>query len=310
MPSLSSMRCVVLGGGGFIGTNLCRRLKGRVDYLRAFGRRQSFPEGLKGIEWFAGDFHEGSSVASAVEGCDTVFHLINSTTPASANLDKYADVQANILGSLRLLEACRAAGVKRVVFVSSGGTVYGIPRVLPTPEEAETWPITGYAISKLAVERYLRLYEYLHRLDYRILRVSNPFGPYQVATKGQGVVAAFLKRALAGQPLELWGDGAVRRDFIYIDDVVLSLELAALHDGTERVFNIGSGVGHSLNDIVGAIGRLLDTQLPVQHREGRAVDIPVSFLDISRAKEHLEWIPEVSLEEGLRRTIQWMRQLS
>ena len=192
MPNLNSLRCVVLGGGGFLGTNLCRSLNGRVEHLRAFGRRQTVPEALRGIDWFAGDFHEGSSVASAVEGCDTVFHLINSTTPASANLDKSADVQSNVLGSLRLLEACRAAEVKRVVFVSSGGTVYGIPTVLPTPEEAETWPVTGYAISKLAVERYLRLYEYLHRLDYRVLRVSNPFGPYQVSTKGQGVVAAQL----------------------------------------------------------------------------------------------------------------------
>ena len=160
MKSLHLMRCVVLGGGGFIGTNLCRRLAGRVGALKAFGRRKSFPEALEGVDWFQGDFNDPSSIAAAIEGYDTVFHLISATTPAIANVDKIADLRSNVASTLHLLEACRAEAVDRVVFVSSGGTIYGISQQLPTNEDAPCWPISAYGVSKLAVERYLYLFEY------------------------------------------------------------------------------------------------------------------------------------------------------
>ncbi len=306
---LSRLRCAVLGAGGFIGTNLCRALIGRVDSLRAFGRRQSFPDALRGCDWMPGDFADPTCLAAAVAGCDVVFHLVNATTPASANVDKVADLNANVVSTLHLLNACRESGVRRVVFVSSGGTIYGIPNQVPTPETAPTNPITAYGIGKLAIEKYLGLYEYLYGLEYRVLRVANPFGPYQMALKSQGVIAAFLHRALAGKPIEMWGDGSVIRDYVYIDDVVESMLLAATHDGAGRIFNIGSGEGCSLNDIVAAIEGLLRTVVAVDRRPSRPVDVPVSILDTAFAARDLNWRPHTVFEEGLHSTIAWMKSI-
>lgn len=303
---LSDLRCVVLGGGGFIGTHLTRRLKGRVADLRAFGRRQSFPEELQGINWVTGDFSEKSKLSSALEGCDTVFHLVNATTPSSANEDKVADVQLNVVASLELLELCRLHNIKRIIFASSGGTVYGIPNFIPTPEESECWPITSYGISKLSIERFLRLYEYLHNIEYRVLRISNPYGPLQLASKNQGVIGAFLRRMQAGQPVEIWGDGSVKRDYIYVGDVVDAFEKAALDMSSERIFNIGSGVGRSLNDVIDSLRRATGLSCEVVNREGRLVDVPVSVLDITRAREVMGWEPATSFEHGLQKTYKWL----
>lgn len=304
---LSHLRCAVLGAGGFIGTNLCRTLVGRVDSVRAFGRRQVFPEAMRGCDWIPGNFADPTSLPAAITGCDVVFHLVNATTPASANVDKVAEINANVISTIHLLDACRESGVRRVVFISSGGTIYGIPDQVPTPESAPTNPITAYGISKLTIEKYLGLYEYLYGLEYRVLRVANPFGPYQVAQKGQGVIAAFLHRALSGKPIEIWGDGSVIRDYIYIDDVVDSLLLAATHTGTGRIFNVGSGEGRSLNDIVGAIERLLGTSVKVEHRVGRPVDVPASILNTAFSENELGWRPRTSFSEGLQTSLAWMQ---
>ncbi|MGQ9368833.1 NAD-dependent epimerase/dehydratase family protein [Azospirillum sp. ST 5-10] len=307
---MRTMKCVVLGGGGFIGTNLCRHLRDRVGELRAFGRRRSFPDALKGVAWYEGGFSDTAALATALEGCDTVFHLISASTPASANLDPAQDLQANVAATLHLLEMCRTGTVGRVVFVSSGGTVYGVPRTVPTPETAATDPIAAYGIGKLAVEKYLELYRHLHRLDHRILRVANPFGPYQTAHKHQGVVAAFLRRALAGQPVEIWGTGDVVRDYVYVDDVVEALALAAVHDGGERLFNIGSGEGRSLAQIVADLGTVIGRPLEAVHHPARPVDVPVSVLDIARARSGLGWTPRTDWHDGLRRTWDWLRAVA
>ena len=156
MTRLSSgSSVIVLGGGGFIGTNLCRRLAASGVRVRAFGRQCHFPDELAGAEWYQGDFADAAALAAAMQGFETVVHLVNNTTPQGANLDMAGDVQKNVVPSLALFDLCRDLGIGRLVFVSSGGTVYGVPRHIPTPETASTDPITAYAISKLAVEKYL-----------------------------------------------------------------------------------------------------------------------------------------------------------
>jgi UDP-glucose 4-epimerase len=299
------MRCAVLGAGGFLGTNLCRELQPQVASVRAFGRRQSFPSALIGVEWIPGDFTEPTSVATAISGCDTVFHLVNATTPASANIDKLADLQSNVAPTLRLLEACREAGVKRVIFISSGGTIYGLPKQVPTPESAPTDPITAYGISKLAIEKYLGLYEYLHGLQYRVLRVANPFGPYQTALKSQGVIAAFMHQCASREPIHIWGDGSSVRDYVYVTDVVDAMLAAAQHQGPSRVFNIGGGQGRSLLDILDVIKRVSGTTPEIQFSPSRSVDIPRSILDISLASQELGWTPQTTFDEGMQRTWAW-----
>jgi UDP-glucose 4-epimerase len=301
--------CIVLGGGGFIGMNLCRRLAASGHRVRAFGRRCLFPDDLDGVEWFEGDFTDAGSIAAAIQSFDIVFHLIHATMPQPANLDMAADLQNNVIPSLALLDFCRKLAVKRVVFVSSGGTVYGCPQQIPTPETASTTPICAYGISKLAIEKYLALYQYLHGLDYRVLRIANPFGPFQTGLKDQGVIAALIARGLTGKKMEIWGDGSVVRDFVFVDDVVDALRKAALADhGGERIFNIGSGEGRSLRQVIGAIEDLLGIGLRIEWQPGRAIDVPVSVVAIDRAREALDWAPTTSFEAGLEKTIEWGRR--
>jgi UDP-glucose 4-epimerase len=308
MTALSAMRCVVIGAGGFIGTNLCRELAGKVYSLRGFGRRQSFPDALKGIDWIPGDFNDSAAVAAAISGADIVIHLISGSTPASSNVDKIADLKSNVIPTLQLLEACRQEKVRRVIFISSGGTVYGLPEEIPTPETAPLNPICAYGISKLAIEKYLALYKHLYGLDYLILRVANPYGPYQTALRNQGVIGSFLSRIGMNKPIEIWGDGSVCRDYIYIDDVVDAIRLAMVYTGSSCVFNIGSGIGSNLNQILETIKTVTDKVLDVHYLNGRDVDVPKSVLDVSLAKQELNWQPKKSLLEGLAKTATWHLQ--
>lgn len=295
----------MLGGGGFIGINLCRRLAALGYRVRSFGRRCLFPEELNGAEWYHGDFTDAAVLAAAVETFDVVFHLVHSTTPQSANIDMAADVRSNVEASLELLDVARKLGVSRVIYLSSGGTVYGRPQLVPTPETAPTDPITAYGISKLAVEKYLALHEHLYGLEYRVLRVANPFGPYQLAQKSQGLVAALASKAINDQGIDIWGDGSVVRDFIFIEDVVDAL-IAAIDDrSAERVFNIGSGEGRSVRDVIGAVEQVVGRKLKVRWKQGRPVDVPVSVLDVERARRELGWTPTTAFDAGLARTIAW-----
>lgn len=299
---------IVLGGGGFMGVNLCRRLVAAGGRVRAFGRRCLFPQALAGVDWYQGDFSDAAALAAAIESYDVVFHLVHATTPHSANLDMAADLQQNVVSSIALLDISRDLGVKRIVFVSSGGVVYGRAKRIPTPEDAPTEPITAYGISKLAIEKYLALYEHLHGLDFRVLRVTNPFGPFQVATKNQGIVAALIGHALADEPAEIWGDGSVVRDYIFVDDVVDALEAAATDRSAMRVFNIGSGCGRSLREIIAAIEAQLGRKLDIGWKPGRPIDVPTSILSIERAKSVLGWTPKTPFEQGLEQTIAWWRE--
>jgi UDP-glucose 4-epimerase len=298
---------IVLGGGGFIGTSLCRRLAASGARVRAFGRHFSFPSATGGVDLRTGDFRDADALSAAIEGADIVHHLVHATPPQPANADMAGDISNNVLPSLALFDLCRKLGVKRIVFLSSGGTVYGRSEVIPTPETAPTEPIGAYGISKLTIEKYLALHEHLHGIDYRILRVTNPFGPFQTASKQQGIIATLIARGLAGERIEMWGDGSAVRDFIYIDDVLDALELVSRDQSKFRIFNIGRGEGHSLREIVARIQNLLGKELKLDWKDGRPSDVPVSIVSNTRARDVLGWTPRTPLDEGLAKTIAWWR---
>jgi UDP-glucose 4-epimerase len=299
--------CIVLGGGGFLGINLCRRLAAAGHRVRAFGRRCLFPEALDGVEWYQEDFCDPAALATAIETYDIVFHLVHTTTPHSANLDMAKDLQQNVVSSLALFDISRSLGVKRIVFVSSGGTIYGAPEQVPTPETAPNEPITAYGIGKLAIEKYLAIYERLYSLQYRILRVANPFGPFQVPVKNQGIISALISRAIHDEAIEIWGDGSVVRDYIFVDDVVEALEKAMTDQSDMRIFNIGSGYGRSLMEVIKSLEALLNAKFKIDWKGGRTIDVPVSVLAVERAKAVLGWAPSTPFEAGLQRTFDWWK---
>lgn len=303
--------CLVLGGAGFIGSHLAEALAQEGEQVKVFDRPHLdrlplFPR-QRGFEIFTGDFLNPQALAPALRDTEVVFHLISTTLPKSSNDNPLYDVESNVLGSVRLLALCREHGVRKVVFVSSGGTVYGLPRTLPLDEGHPTEPICSYGIHKLMVEKYLHLARRLHGLDYCIVRPANLYGPRQRLDIAQGAVAVFLDRALRDQPIQIWGDGSVVRDYLYVGDAVDAMLKAARFEGEPRIFNIGSGVGASLNQLVAEIGKLLGRPVRVEHTEARAVDVPVNVLDCTLARRHLGWGASTSLAEGLRRTHEWLR---
>jgi UDP-glucose 4-epimerase len=303
------LKCVVLGGGGFIGTHLSEALLASDHEVIVFDRPDAryfaYSQHL-GASLFPGDFLNPNDLRRAISDCDVVYHLVSTTVPQTSNENPYYDVEANVMGTLRLLEAARIIGIKKVIFVSSGGTVYGIPQEIPIKEGHPTEPTSSYGICKLSIEKYLHLYWILYRLDYCILRVSNAYGERQPTTGTQGVIANFLNKALHHEELIVWGDGSVIRDYIYANDIAGALLKAATYKGELKIFNIGAGQGHSLNDIINSISQVIQKPLQPKYVEGRIFDIPTNVLDISRAKAHLNWQPKVGLLEGISRTFEWM----
>lgn len=302
---LRGSRCLVLGGGGFIGGHLCRALIEQEAAVQAFGRHASSPASLHSdVIATYGEFSDRVALAKAIEGQDFIFHLIGGSNPESSNREPAAELAAGVLNTVHMLDIARAEGVRKVVFVSSGGTVYGIPQSVPIAETAPTDPISAYGIDKLAIEKCLALYYHLHGLNYHVLRVANPYGPHQSPFKKQGVVAAFIYRALAGKPLEIWGTGEVTRDFIHIDDVVAALIECMLYAGPHHCMNVGSGVGLSINQVVQDLEQVLDRgRLPIIRKPGRGADVPVNVLDISLITRETGWRPRRPWLEGLRDTV-------
>jgi UDP-glucose 4-epimerase len=300
------LRALVLGGGGFIGSHLAAALIADRHFVRVLERpyrdRTTAPAVDARLEWREGDFGNAQDVGRALEGIDTVFHLISTTQPQSSNDDPAFDVQSNLLPTLSLLDQLRERPGVRLIFVSSGGTVYGVPQQTPIPETHPTDPTCSYGIVKLAIEKYLALYRVLHGLDYSILRLANPYGPGQEANRAQGVVGTFLYRVTHGEAIEVWGDGSVVRDYVYIGDAVSSLLRAAEYRGDARIFNIGSGTGHSVREILDAVEAVTGRKADVRYTPARKFDVPVSILDISRARAELGWTPAIDLAEGLRLT--------
>jgi len=303
--------CLVLGGAGFIGSHLSEALAGEGHRVRIFDRPHVdrlplFPPS-RGFEIFTGDFLNPQALAPALEGTEIVFHLVSTTLPKNSNDNPMYDVETNVLGTLRLIELCRSRGVRKLVFVSSGGTVYGPPRSVPVSEEHPTQPISSYGIHKLMVEKYLHLAQRLHGLDYRIVRPANLYGPRQRLDIAQGAVGVFLERALKEQPIQIWGDGSVVRDYVYVADAVDAMLKAARFEGEPRIFNLGSGRGVSLKELIAEIEKLLGRPVKVEYSAARAVDVPVNVLDASLAERHLGWRASTPLGEGLRRTCEWLR---
>lgn len=304
------VKCLVLGANGFIGSHLVNALARQGCAVRAFGRSHLRPSRHADsplIEYVEGDFiHEGD-VRAALEGCDICFHLVSTTLPKSSNDDPVFDIHTNIGGTAALLKHAAASGVKKVVFLSSGGTIYGVPAEVPIDEDHPTDPICSYGITKLAVEKYLALYRHLHGIDYTILRLSNPYGEHQRVTATQGAIAVFLHKALRREPIEIWGDGSVVRDYVYIDDVISAIVSTIGYQGSEHIFNIGAGQGKSLNEILETIEKTIGLSVERRYKDPRPFDVPKSILSIARAKQELGWSPSISFDEGLLRTSRWIR---
>lgn len=304
------MHILVLGGCGFIGSHVVDVLCERGHTVRVLDRQpEAFRPPKRDVEYVKGDFCDGAQLSEALMRVDAVAHLVSTTVPATSNIHPVADIDGNLISTVRLLESMRSIGIRNLVYLSSGGTVYGIPNSDLIHEDHPQNPISSYGIVKLSIEKYIHMESYLHNLRPCVLRVSNPYGPRQGHGGVQGVIGTYLWRIARGQPIEIWGDGSVVRDFVYVRDVA-ELCADALESDRSGVFNAGFGSGASILDIVRLISDAVGHEVVPVFKEGRKFDVPRAVLDITRAMQQFGWAPKISLRDGIGVTWDWVSQQS
>ena len=303
--------CLVLGGSGFLGSHLCEAL-----VLAGYHVRALVPEGfslnnltaiLNRVEILRLDMNGAVKNDEIWGGVNLVFHLACTTRPQTSNDSPARDVEENVVPTLRILDRCVANKIRRLVFVSSGGTVYGPPCHMPIREDHPTAPICAYGIHKLAIEHYLHLYETLHGLDYRVARVANVYGERQTIHGNQGLVGTAIEKIEADLPIPVYGNGEVVRDYIHVSDVVNALLCLASTASAYKTFNVGSGNGNSVMEIIQAVEKALGLNAILHFQPIRPLDVPKNVLDIARIQNETGWVPKLSLQEGITRTVIWWR---
>lgn len=308
-------RVLVTGGAGFIGSHVCDVFLAdgwsvtALDDLSS-GRRENVSEG---VELVVEDIRSAAAAAVLADGDFDVVshHAAQIDVRVSVNRPDF-DASVNVMGLVNLLEAARRGGVRRFVYVSSGGVVYGEPEVMPTPETAPKQPLSPYGISKMTGEHYLYFYRRIHGLEAVSLRYSNVYGPRQDPHGEAGVVAIFGRAMLAGRPITVFGDGEQTRDYVYVGDVAEANRLAATveipdPDTIDDVaFNVGTGEETSVNALAETMMRVVGTEVDVERAPPRPGELVRSCLDPSRLRG-LGWTPRGSLEDGLAATVEWIR---
>jgi UDP-glucose 4-epimerase len=308
------MRAAVTGGAGFIGSNLVDRLIAEgADVLVVDDFSTGKPSNLEKAlstgkcRLVEGDICELDLAAAFGDfRCEVVFHLAAQADVRVSVRDPLDDCRTNVLGTVAVLAAAKSAGCRRVVFASSGGTIYGEPSELPVKEDSPQQPLSPYGVAKKAGHDYLYYYSKVHGLSGVSLALANVYGPRQDPRGEAGVVAIFGGKMLRGERPVIYGDGSQTRDFVFVDDVVEAF-LKAVDAGEACLINIGTGVETSVLELYSLIGDLAgfyEEPLFAPPRTGELLHIS---LDITRAKEVLGWEPTVSLQEGLVRTLEWLR---
>jgi len=304
------MRALVLGGSGFLGSHIVDRFlreKHEVTVYDLYPER--FRRSPKGIEFVTGDFGNVGALDELIATrFDAVIHCVSTTTPKSSNESPEFDIQSNVIGTLNLLDICARHNYGKLVFLSSGGTVYGDIGDLELVDESHSVrPMCSYGVSKLAIEHYLEVYKHLRGLNYVALRLSNPYGERQSPLRALGALTVFLHRTLKNQSVEVWGDGSVTRDFIYVGDVADAVYLATVNP-ISGTFNVGTGVGLSLRDILHHITRVVGIEPSVTWLASRSFDVPKIVLDATKLRRATEWKNVTKLEDGISITADWLRE--
>ena len=302
------MNILVLGGSGFLGGHL-------IDGLLADGHcvtsvdvaKERYRQTPSEVNFIEADFGNRGDLANAFGAMqyDVVVHLVSTTLPLTSNMDPLFDISTNLIESVALLDLCIKYKIKKFVYFSSGGTVYGSTVVSPISEDHPTLPICSYGIVKLAFEKYIQMYHHLYGMDYSILRISNPYGPRQDPSKMQGAVGVFIHKILKNQKITIWGDGSVIRDYIYVGDVI-EAALLAIQVKESFLVNIRSGVALTLTQLIKSIESVLGVSAYVEYQEARLFDTQRMVLDCNLAKSKLGWSPKTNLEEGIKTTSKWL----
>jgi UDP-glucose 4-epimerase len=297
--------CLVLGANGFIGSHVVDELVAAGHSVRCFDRfggdQEPAFDASDRIELYKGDFLNRSDLSEALSGAEYVFHFISTTTPITAENNPIIDIETNIKQSVELFQECVNKGVQKVIFASTGGAIYGSTEGQPIPETTLPQPFSPYAIGKLAIEHYLRYFEKKFGMDSVVYRISNPYGERQPLHSKQGVIPIFLQQISNGEPITVLGDGSMVRDYVYVKDVAKMI-VGSFLEANKPVYNLGSGQGITVNELVSTITDVVDRPVDVTHKEVPATFVDRVILDTSLFQDEFNIPITVELEEGVRRT--------
>lgn len=297
-------KALVIGGNGFIGSHLVDALARDGHDVTAFDRFSSVQPTFTSpnVTVMPGEFLSRSDLDEAVRGQDFVFHFLSTTSPATAESDPTLDIRTNVAQTVELLESCVGAGTDRFYFASTGGAIYGPQGKTDYSENDRALPISPYGIGKLSIEHYLHYFRTKHNLKSTALRISNPYGTRQKANKKQGLIPIALRQISLGRPVVRMGTGSMVRDYVFVEDLVRMITPLVGVETEFDLYNLGSGLGHSVNEIIEAIERVLGNEFEVEQRP-----IPTTFVDrvvlnTQRYREEFPSIVLTPLEDGIRKT--------
>lgn len=297
-------RALVIGANGFLGSHLAEALAVAGHEVTGFDRFRSgrplFDTDV--VSPMIGDFLNRADLERAVSGQDHVFHFLSTTTPATAESDPTIDLRTNVAQTVELLQACVAASVGRVHFASTGGAIYGGGSVAEHAETDRALPVSPYAIGKLTIENYLGYFRVTHGLQSTSFRISNPYGGRQKANRVQGLIPIALRRIASGGTVVRLGDGEMVRDYIYVDDLVEMIVRTVGRVPAHAVYNLGSGRGHSVNDVLSTLRQVTETDFSIAEQPKPATYVDRIVLSIRRYEQEFGAVAATDLAEGVRRT--------
>jgi UDP-glucose 4-epimerase len=305
MIALCDRKIVIVGGGGFLGSAFTKSLSANGAHVTVV---DVIPDQGTAAHWITCDTSVSGVPEGTLDDADVLIHLAWRNDPGRGNTHMQNDVLTNVAGAVQVFQQAADAGVRRIVYASSGGTVYGRASS-PIPESAPFAPIGGYGAGKAAAELYLNAMHHAFGVQACVLRFANPYGPGQFPNRGQGFIATAIARTLLHQPLEIFGSLSLARDYVYIDDVARAVTIACADETPQIVLNVGTGRAHTLAQLTERIFAAVGRETEIVHTPGRLMDIPHVALDIREIGVKLGWSPTTELDDGLAQTVSWLRTL-
>ena len=298
-----SKSVLIIGGNGFIGSNLSRHLADRGWTVTSFDIVMP-PVTDPRVEYIMGDFFDDNVLANAIKGKEIIYHALSTVNPGNSNEKYMMGYGRDFIQTIKLFDMLKEQNAK-LIFLSSGGTVYGVQEEQPIKESASARPINHYGNVKLCIENTLRVFDIQAKSKMMIARISNPYGPGQDHNKGVGFIDAVIRKTLEGEPVEVWGDGEIIRDYIYIEDVCKMLGNLAEYEGEETVFNVSSATGTSQNEIINIV-KEIDDSVSCVYKPGRSVDVRKIILDNSKIMS-VSKVELMGIKDGIRSVYNYLK---
>jgi len=304
------MKYIILGGNGFIGSYIIDVLLKNGNEVTVFDLgKERFRNKLSNVDYVYGNIDDHNLIKETFREKDILIHCVSTTVPLTSNNDIDFDIETNLINSVKIFRIACEQNIKRIIYLSSGGAIYGETKITPISEYSPTNPISSYGIVKLAIEKYLAYFSSTYGIEYNIIRPSNPYGPRQNPFGNQGVISVFLGKILRDENIQVWGDGKVSKDYVFITDLAESIYEASISKNTSQIFNIGSGIEISINEIINTIKDVTKKEMTVIYHPSNIFDVHNVCLDINNAKNILNYKPKVDLKDGIRKTWEFVKSL-